>query len=320
MKARGPIWKIAITTTTEAEEAVTELLYSVFEIPVSSYTDVETGEVTVATYVSQNPFVVPRLRGPGRLKAELQTKTALREGLKRIAACGLNIGSGKISCQKVRREDWAESWKRHFKPIQLGSALLIKPSWSRRPPRKGQSVVVLDPGLSFGTGQHPTTGFCLRQLTTRRSEHATRNTHHATRSLLDIGTGSGILAIAAAKLGYAPVDAFDFDPEAVRIARENARKNRVLPKVHMTRKDVTQLPLRSGKQYDLICANLISTLLIAERARILSRLKRNGVLVVAGILNSEFALVQRHYERAGLRLIASRVEKEWRSGAFTYPR
>jgi ribosomal protein L11 methyltransferase len=316
MKARGPIWKIAVSTTTEAEEAVTELLYSIFEIPVSSYTDVETGEVTVATYLTASVS-----------KNGVQDIKALRAGLKRISACGLNIGSGKISFQKVRREDWAESWKRHFKPIEIGSALLIKPSWSKRPSRKGQAVITLDPGLSFGTGQHPTTSFCLQQVAiqcgriTPSAPPSTLDPRPSTRSFLDIGTGSGILAIAAAKLGYAPVDAFDFDPEAVRIARENARKNRVLPKVHITRKDVTKLPLRSANQYDLICANLISTLLIAERRRILARLKRDrGVIVLAGVLNSEFMLVQREYERSGLRLIASRVEKEWRSGAFTYRR
>jgi ribosomal protein L11 methyltransferase len=307
MKAKGPIWKVAITTTTEAEDAVTELLYSTFEIPVSSYTDVETKEVTVATYLPENPLVVPRPRG--RLKAELQTRTTLNDGLKQIKSYGLNIGSGKISCQKVRREDWAESWKRHFKAIEIGSTLLIKPSWIKRVPKKGQAVIVLDPGLSFGTGQHPTTSFCLRQL-------ATRNTQHATRSFLDIGTGSGILAIAAAKLGYSPVEAFDFDPESVRIARDNARKNGVLRKIHITHRDVTKLPIRPEKKFDFICANLISTLLIAESRRILSRLQPDGVLVLAGILANEFSLVQRHYEDSGLRLIASRVEKEWCSGAF----
>jgi ribosomal protein L11 methyltransferase len=318
MKARGPIWKVAVTTSTEAEDAVTELLFSAFELPVSSYTDVETGEVTVATYVLKNPFVVPRSRG--RLKAELQAKAALRDGLKQIAACGLDIGSGKIIFEKLRRQDWAESWKRHFKPIEIGRALLIKPSWIKRRPRKDQAVIVLDPGLSFGTGQHATTSFCLHQLTSHRpkrsASHLRPSTLDPRPSFLDVGTGSGILAIAAAKLGYAPVDAFDFDPESVRIARENARKNRVSEKIHITRKDVTKLPLRSGKQYDFICANLISTLLIAERRRILARLKPAGILVLAGILNSEFALVQREYERSGLRLIASRVEKEWRSGAF----
>ncbi len=324
MKARGPVWKIAITTTMEAEDAVTELLYGIFEIPVSSYTDVETREVTVATYLAWD-----RRRPPGKVTpSNLQTAggtpavPGLRKGLKRIAECGLNIGSGKISCQKVRREDWAESWKRHFKPIEIGPALLIKPSWIKRRPRKGQAVIVLDPGLSFGTGQHPTTSFCLRQLAKLRPK-ATKprpfsrlSTPDSQPSFLDIGTGSGILAIAAAKLGYAPVDAFDFDPECVRIARENGRKNGVLRKIYITRRDVAKLPQRAEKKYSLICANLISTLLIAERKRILYRLKPDGVLVLAGILNSEFALVQKDYERAGLRLIASKVEKEWRSGAF----
>jgi len=313
MKARGPVWKVAITTTVEAEDAVTELLYSIFEIPVSSYTDVETREVTVATYVTENPFVVPRSRGPSRAGGtRLQTRAALKSGLDEIQSYGLNVGSGKISCQKIRREDWAESWKRHFRAIEVGSALLIKPSWIQQRPRKGQAVIVLDPGLSFGTGQHPTTSFCLEQL----ARHATRNPRGVTSSFLDIGTGSGILAIAAAKLGYAPVDAFDFDPESVRIARENARQNGMLRKVHITRRDVTKLPLRSEKKYSVICANLISTLLLAERKRILYRLEPDGVLVLAGILNSEFALVQRDYERAGLQLIDRRVEKEWCSGAI----
>src|SRR4029079_17865294 len=125
------------------------------------YTDVETGEVTVATYLTASVS-----------KNRAQDTGALRAGLKRISACGLNIGTGKISCQKVRREDWAESWKRHFKPIEIGSALLIKPSWSKRPPKKGQAVIVLDPGLSFGTGQHATTSFCLKQLASRRTRPA----------------------------------------------------------------------------------------------------------------------------------------------------
>ena len=320
MKMRGPVWKIAISTTMEAEEAVTELLYGIFQIPVSSYTDVETRDVTVATYLDQK----------WRRTAALPEAKALREGLKKIAECGLNMGAGKISCQKVRKQDWAESWKRHFKAIEVGSALLIKPSWIKQAPRRGQAVIVLDPGLSFGTGQHPTTSFCLQQIVERldfrvsgfgskkRSSNANSKlkTQNPKFSMLDIGTGSGILAIAAAKLGYEPVDAFDFDPESVRVARENTRQNGVLRKIHITRGDVTKLPRRAEKRYNLICANLISTLLIAERARILARLKPDGVLVLAGILNSEFALVQRHYERAGLRLIASKVEKEWRSGVF----
>jgi ribosomal protein L11 methyltransferase len=231
--------------------------------------------------------------------------------LRRIARSGLNLGPGQISLRSIRKQDWAESWKLHFKPLVIGSALLLKPSWSRRRPRKGQAVVVLDPGLSFGTGRHPTTAFCLRQLVAQRCSGTSQ-------SCLDIGSGSGILAIAAAKLGYAPVDAFDFDPEAVRIARANARRNDVGGKIHVRRQDLTKLPRRSTPQYSLVCANLIASLLMAERDRILARLRADGVLVIAGILAREFAQVQRGFEAAGLRLVASRTQNEWRCGAFCW--
>lgn len=317
MKTRTPLWKICVSTTAEAEEAVMELLGALYEQPVSSYTDVETGVVTVAVYFSERKPAA--LRFKQQKVATLQDAHALRAGLERIQSCGLKIGSGKFSVQKIRREDWAESWKRHFKPIQIGSQLLIKPSWARRPAKKGQAVIVLDPGLSFGTGQHPTTGFCLREIVAViKKRNLRRSQTIPAKSFLDIGTGSGILAIAAAKLGYTPVDAFDFDPESVRVARENSVKNRVLPKIHISRKDVTKLTPDSKKKYDLVCANLISTLLLAEQKRILARLKPNGVLVLAGILATEFSLVQTAYEKAGLRLIGSRTENEWRSGAFTY--
>ena len=187
--------------------------------------------------------------------------------------------------------------------------LLFKPSWSRRRPQKGQVEVVLDPGLSFGTGRHPTTAFCLRQLVARRR-------CGNSQSCLDIGTGSGILAIAAAKLGYAPVDAFDFDPQAVRIARANARRNGVASKIRFRRQDLAKLPRRSARQYSLVCANLISSLLMAERGRILARLRPDGVLVIAGILEREFVQVQRSFETAGLRLMAARTQHEWRCGVF----
>jgi len=288
-----------VTTSPEAEDAVTEMLEQALGQPASSFTDAETRRTTVAVHCQS------------KLKGWESKRTELRAGIKRIGACGLSLGPGKISLAKVRAENWAESWKRHFRPLDLGPALLIKPSWNRLRPRKGQAAVVLDPGLSFGTGQHPTTAFCLRQLVARRRGGAAQ-------SFLDIGTGSGLLAIAAAKLGYAPVQAFDFDPEAVRIAAANARRNRVAGRMRLTRRDVTKLPRRTADKFSLVCANLISNLLIAERARILARLRGDGVLVLAGILATEFARVQKAYEAAGLRLVAGKTEKEWRSGAFVW--
>jgi ribosomal protein L11 methyltransferase len=297
------LWKISVVTSTEAEDAISELFLEIFGRTPSSYTDVETREVSVTIYLETKPALAA-------------TRTALSDGLSRIKSCGLKIGAGKISFEKIRREDWAESWKRHFKPIEIGGALLIKPSWSTRRAKKNQAVVILDPGLSFGTGQHPTTGFCLQQLA--GVANSKLKTQNPKRSFLDIGTGSGILAISAAKLGYSPIEAFDFDPEAVRVARENARRNRVLEKIRIHRADVTKMPLRRAKKYSVVCANLISTLLISERDRIVAALGADGILVLAGILQTEFLQVQRAYEKAGLKLITSRSENEWRSGAFAF--
>jgi ribosomal protein L11 methyltransferase len=294
---RTALWQLSVATLPEAEETVTELLGSRFGQPVSSYTDLKTGLTTVAIYLDEKP------------DWSRAAQFWLRAELRQFGRKGLNLGPARIRLRTVRREDWAESWKRHFRPMEIGSALLIRPSWSRRRPKAGQAAVVLDPGLSFGTGQHPTTAFCLEQLVARRRPGESM-------SFLDLGTGSGILAIAAAKLGYSPVDALDFDPEAVRVARANSRKNGVAARIRCSRQDLTRLSRRSAKKYSLVCANLIANLLLSERERILARVKPDGGLVLAGILKTEFSRVRAAYEAAGLRLVASRAQNEWRSGAF----
>ena len=299
MKYPKSLWQISITTTREAEDAVAEMLGSLLGRPVSCWLNVKTGVSTVSAFCEQRPGA--------------KVRANISAALKRIKDCGLKIDPGKITVVRVRREDWAESWKRHFKAIEIGNALLIQPGWSKRKPRPGQAVIVLDPGLGFGTGQHPTTAFCLRALA-RCGEFA------AERSFLDIGTGSGILAIAAARLGYSPVRAIDVDPEAVRVARANARANGVESNLRIVRGDVSKLPICAAKRYDLVCANLTSTLLVTERRRIAAQLKPGGTLVLAGILKSEFSRVQRSFMALGLELAVARTENEWRSGSFRFAR
>jgi ribosomal protein L11 methyltransferase len=294
---RKPLWKLSVATTAEAEEAVQELLAKMCAAAPVSYTDAETRRVEVAVYLETRP--------------QATVVKLVREGLARFQP-DTNKTGREFSINKIRREDWANSWKRHFHPITVGNALLVKPSWDRTVPKPGQKVVILDPGLSFGTGQHPTTSFCLEQLT-----HYRRS---GKQSLLDAGTGSGILAIAAAKLGYTCVDAFDFDPEAVRVANANGKKNRVAKKIHFSQKDLTKLPARSAHKYDVVCANLISTLLLAEKRRFLNRLADGGLLILAGILATEFKTVATAYEAAGLRPVSTRQEGEWQSGAFVWER
>jgi ribosomal protein L11 methyltransferase len=294
--SKSRLWEISLNTTVEAEEACAEAMSAEFAVPASGYTDFETQAVRVSVYLENNP------------KQLAQRINAIRSRLRAARAGGLSIGTGRIQCRRMKRENWAESWKRHFKPVAIGGSLLLKPSWSRRRARPGQAVVVLDPGLSFGTGHHATTSFCLREVV--------RFSHGVGGSLLDMGTGSGILAIAGAKLKCKPVEAFDFDPEAVRIARKNARNNRIQERIHIYQADVTKLPLQPECQFDLVCANLISTLLLAERRRIIARVAGGGTLVLAGILRTEFARVRKAFEELGMQLVRQKDEKEWASGAF----
>ena len=291
------LWRISVTTSLEAEDAVTELLGALTGKPAAAYFNLET-RVSVISVFSDKLF-------SKAVRGEIQA------GLEQIKNCGLKIGAGAVEIAKVKREDWAESWKKHFKPIEIGDSLLVKPSWIKQKPRRGQAVIILDPGLSFGTGQHPTTSFCLGEIA--RLRDAT-----APKSFLDIGTGSGILAIGAAKLGYRPVHAFDFDPESVRVAKANARVNRVTRKLKITRGDVTKLPVKSEKKCHLVCANLISNLLIAEKKKIVAQVRRDGTLVLAGILAAEFSMVARAFEDLGMTLIVSKIENEWCSGSFCF--
>ena len=307
MKKIKTLWRFSVITTLEAEDAVAELLGNTLGQHTSAHFNVETRVSIVSVFC------------PHEIISSTAARAKILAGLKQVKNCGLKIGPGKIKINKVRREDWAESWKRHFKAIEIGDALLIKPSWIQRRPRKNQAVVILDPGLSFGTGQHATTSFCLHQMVAAAGKRPKRRLPgNATKSFLDIGTGSGILAIAAAKLGFRPVRAFDFDPEAVRVARGNARINGVSRKIKIVREDVIQLSKHPARSFDLVCANLISNLLIAEREKIAAQLKHGGTLVLAGILKTEFVQVQNAFAGLGLKLIAAKSEKEWRSGAFQF--
>lgn len=305
MRMNKPLWRVSVTTTPEAEDAVGELLASVFGIAAAAYFDLESRTSRVSVYLEAGQF------------SATDARREIAAGLARIRGFGLDTGAAKIQIVQVKREDWAESWKRHFHPLEIGKKLLVKPSWSKKCPAKNQVVVILDPGLSFGTGQHPTTAFCLRQIAAAAPGRPRGDGGvAATKSFLDIGTGSGILAIAAVKLGYAPVHAFDFDPESVRVAAENLRQNRAADRVKLWRGDVTRLPLKPARQFDLVCANLISNLLIAERRRIVNWVRPGGTLVLAGILAAEFGEVAAAFAGLNVKLRASRTENEWRSGVF----
>jgi ribosomal protein L11 methyltransferase len=288
---------VSFRTTIEAEDAVAALFEKVLGCPATIYTNAVTGSTRVTAYCAPAvPFM-----SSGR--------TALDTGIQRLRDLGINTGSGRVQARWMESKEWAESWKRHFKPFVAGGILLIKPGWSTRKPARGESVMVLDPGLSFGTGRHPTTRFCLEEIAARRPVQSHR-------SLLDVGTGSGILAIAAAKLGYSPIHALDSDAVAVRVAKENARRNRVEHKIRFARRALEGCPTRSSRRYDVVCANLVYDILDVAASAIDAVVAPGSILILAGILRDQFPGLERRYTAFGYRLVKARTEGEWRSGTF----
>jgi ribosomal protein L11 methyltransferase len=210
----------------------------------------------------------------------------------------------------IKREDWSEVWKKYFKVMQISEHLVIKPSWLEHQPEPGQLILEIDPGMSFGTGQHATTAFCLRML----DKLAHRESKPATESFLDAGCGSGILSIAAAKLGYAPITAFDYDPDAVRVAAENFEINGLADDaIALSVEDVTEY---EASDYDVVAANILGHILRANCRRIVSYVRPGGYLMLAGILREEFAVLAADFEAVGVKLLESASEKEWTGGLF----
>jgi len=292
--------QLTVTVPSEAEEAVSLILEDFFAQWPAAYSEPESSHTELSLFLRTD-------QRPSR--ARLQELVAR---VRALAALDIPVGKAQIRIVRMADRNWKQSWKRHFKPLEVGRRLLLRPSWSRRKAKHGQKVVVIDPGLSFGTGQHPTTSFCLQELVRHRKERLDQ-------SFLDIGTGSGILAIAAAKLGYKPVHGFDNDPQSVSAALANARRNRIDHRLRFRREDLSALPRQGRLRYDVVCANLLADLLTTQAGRILNRVKPGGVLVIAGILSSEFKELERHFISLGTRPLRTRTKGEWRSGSYRIP-
>lgn len=203
----------------------------------------------------------------------------------------------------IAEEDWASSWKEHFKPLPVGNRLLILPSWETPAADETRQTIILDPGMAFGTGGHETTRLCLECLEQILVEDPRQDA-----PLLDLGTGSGILAIAAAKLGATRIDAVDIDPQAVLVADENCRLNRVAAAVACSTTPLEQLP--TG--YRVILANILAEELVRMAPELTRRLLPGGLLVLSGILAEREQYVIDGFAPQPLTLEASLAAGEWR--------
>lgn len=214
---------------------------------------------------------------------------------------GCHVG-GPGGCEIARREivdeDWAHNWMLHSQPQLVGERLYICPSWAATAPA-GRIPVIIDPGMAFGTGQHASTRGCLRQL-----ERATVG-RNITRAL-DVGTGSGVLAIALAKVGVSDVWAVDNDPTACAVAAANAAVNDVTLQIRIV-SDLTDVP----GTFDLVVANLYADLLEALAPRLVERLRPDGALITSGLLGVDEERVRTAYEAFGLAVVERDREEPW---------
>lgn len=210
--------------------------------------------------------------------------------------------SGEWSEARIREvagDGWAEDWKQHFPVFRVGR-LVVRPSWEAVVPEPGEVLLTLDPGMAFGTGTHGTTRLCLEALVRAMDEVAAPR-------VLDVGTGSGILAIAAAALGAPRVLACDIDPEACRVAEENARANGVAARI-----EVTDRPLEAlAGDFDIVLANILAEENVRLAAELTRRLAPGGFLILSGILREKEALVREGFSAFALSGPEVRAQDEW---------
>jgi len=200
----------------------------------------------------------------------------------------------------ISEQDWGENWKRFFKPVRIGSRFIVKPPWSRIRLKKGEIAIEINPGMAFGTGTHATTQLCLEALEKRLKKKGL--------TVLDVGTGSGILSIAAARLGAAEVWGIDLDAVAVEIAKENVIENGISQQVKIRKARIGEI----RKRFDLVVSNIDFRGLRRTRRTMLSHLKKHGFLILSGILDKEEERLHQYYVATGeLQWVETAQQGEW---------
>jgi ribosomal protein L11 methyltransferase len=234
----------------------------------------------------------------------------LQDYLKRLHSYELSpLG---LEVRQVDEEDWAEAWKAHFKPLKVTDRLVIRPPWEEYAAQPGETVITIYPGMAFGTGRHASTLLCLRALEQVWEEHPPSS--GSPWQVLDVGTGTGILALAAARYG-AEVLAIDLDPEAVAAALENVRLNNLIDRVW-----VEETPLASlRQQFGLIMANITAPDLLQLADALTARLLNDGVLIISGFLTGDASRLTARYQGLGLHQTGWLTQEDWGALIFRRP-
>ena len=229
----------------------------------------------------------------------IEAVSYLRE---RFNACNIE---NEINCVLVDDTDWNENWKKYFKAFEIGEKLAVCPSWEEYDNKDNRTVISLDPGAAFGTGSHATTSLCLEILEKRVTTDTT---------VLDIGTGSGIFAIAADLLGAQSAIGVDIDAQSVKTAIANAEINNVTDKIEYIVGDLADKV--SGK-YDVVCANIVADVVIRLFDNVADYMKDDGILIVSGIIDIRASDVEEAAKKHGFTISDSLMREEWHAYILT---
>jgi ribosomal protein L11 methyltransferase len=293
-KIKGQWVEITLDASAEAVDAIVEVLRGqgiggvAVEPPVSPGADdgftMADGPCLVKAYFPDEPDAETRVQ-------------KVREALWHLQAFDLAPLSD-VRTRFVAEEDWANAWKEHFHPLRIGRRFVVKPSWREVTPQAGDIILELDPGMAFGTGLHPTTRMVLEAMEDRIPAGA---------SVFDVGTGSGILAVAAAKLGVGSVLAVDVESVACRVAKENIELNGV--------ETVVTVELGSADHgrtgYDVILANIIASVIALIAGELARQLAPAGTLIASGIIEERLPEVEKAFTATGLEIVERIHTDDW---------
>jgi ribosomal protein L11 methyltransferase len=285
--------ELTVYASRETEEGIGEFLFGA-------------GALGLATDEApeRRPGVIIRASFPGSAEPA-RIIAGLQRYLAELALLGLPVEGSPIEVRELPIEDWGRSWKEHFKPLPVGTRLIIAPPWEEGPFPPDRVLLWIDPAMAFGTGHHATTRMCLEALERLMAQ----GSGTPPPLVLDLGTGTGILAIAAARLGAGSVLALDTDPEACEAARKNLARHPIGSRVQVIHGDIDQLG--ATPRFDLILANLDTKTLRPLCSTLQPRLSPRGHLVATGITAEDEALVTQAIQAAGLLVVDREIQEGW---------